>query len=442
MAYNVTATRDQSPYQGEYTQKADSVLFEYDTPLEHKWCIERMPKRLTPQNNSYRAKGNNLILIDIPNDHVYNFKNSMLYFTSILSGAGGTYIRQQQGSWNLFSRIRHLANNKLVEEIVDYGDVYDLHWVFEGDQQVETSLGTDLLGIETQANRNAWGANPAGTTFAVPITLGFLTAGLFPAKFMKERHQLEITIQDPLISLESDKAGLDVVITDIRWTCDAIKDGNCKLNNFGKSYDPTGFEANIKSYVESGNFRVQYPCTDIFQNNVFSVNHDLVISQRANAVTEMLTVHRDDNNRANPLVNDRGMTYPKLALASYQWKLNGAYFPDIPVDTTGDGINGYHYYIQWANKWEFSGFDTDLPQEPNVDLEEFNLDAFIMVADLRPSHERKFIGVISTNDYNVDPQINVKYSVPPPAGFVAVHFIRYSAIASLDPITTKVNIEY
>lgn len=437
MAYNISARRDPSDFKA-HGETRDSILFQYDQPLNYKWNIERTPKQLIPQQNEYSAKGNNVILFDIPNDHIYDFSTSSLEFTSRLVGTGGTYIRQHQGSWNLFSRMRHLANNKKVEEKSDYGDTYNLKWVFEADPATESSIGTNLYGIQTQAARNAWGASVTGTVFNTPVDMGFLRAGPFGAKFLKERHQLEITIQDPLVCLETDKTALNIFISNIKWNCYVMKDSLSRRNDFGAHQDGGGFEATIRSYIESGNLCVQYDSIDTFQNNAFAVMHDWVVSHRAEGVKGIYTIFRNDNDRANPLINNKLMSFPKHGVTSFQARYNGSYLPDRPCDCVGDAREAYHYYLNWVNSAKMAGFDTDLPDNPNVSLPDFNDNEFIIVSNLQPTNEKGFIGTISTLDHNMDVQLNVKFSAPPPAGTVAIHYIRYTTIAKIQRETTAV----
>lgn len=429
MAYNTTITRDSNDL-FNLSEFAESELFKYKTPKKYKWPVERDPKRLIPQQNEYRAKGNNVITFDIPNDHIYDFSESMIHFDVRIVSTGGTYRRIHNGTWNLFSRVRHLANNRKIEEKVDYGDIYSVEWVFQGDEDMESTMGVDLLGIETQATRNIWGAS-AGKRLATPLNVGFLTAGLFPAKFLTERHQLELYIQDPLLCLETDGTAPDIFISNIRWHCHILKDSLNSRNRFGQSVDHDGFEANIKGYVESGNFMVHYNSWETFQNPIFSVNHDLVISHRAAALSEILTIYRNENDRSNTLVNDKLMTFPKLDTTSYQFRINGAYFPDIAVDCTGDALDAYHHYLHWVNAWKLGGFDTDMPDNPNVTLDGFNTTEFIIAADFKPSCEKKFIATLPTIHHNQDPQLNIKFSVPPPAGMVAIHLMKFTTIAKI-----------
>lgn len=441
MAYAITAGASDPNSYFAAADSAESKLFKNDTPIKYKWPVERTATRLTPLQNTYNAKGNSIITFDIPNDAVYDFRQAMLVFTVFLKGTGGTYIRMANGTWNLFTRARHLANNRKVEEKYDYGDVYSLRWNFEGDSALESTVGVDLLGIDLQSTRNGWGADPNGHQFACPFDLGFLTAGLFPSRFMKERHQIELHIQDPLVSLESDKSALDVQISNIFLYCHLVKDSKNSRNNYGQTQDNNGFEAMMKAYVDSGSYMVQYDSWDTFQSNVFSVNHDLVISNRSESLKGIFTVFRNDNDRANALVNDKLMSYPKLSITSWQFKLNGGYTPDIPVDCTANAIDSYHHYLYWVNSWVLGGFLDGEAFDPNVDLVEYNANSFIIVLDLMPTSEPNFIGVISTVTWNVDPQLNVKFSVPPPAGYVAVHYIKKTSIGCIEAGSTRINIQ-
>ncbi len=438
-AYNTSAARDPENF-ADNAEYERSDVFRYPRPKRPEFNVDRLPRRLTPQQNEYRAKGNNVIVFDIPNDAIYDMSEAMLYFNVRIIRTGGTYGRIANGAWNLFSRVRHLANNRKVEEKIDYGDIFSVEWVYESDNDIESTLGVDLFGIGTQATRNTWGADPNGKNLASPMKIGFITAGMFPAKFLKERQQLEIYIQDPLICLESDGASLDISISNIRLQTFIVKDSLTTKNKFGKSVDSSGYEASLKAFIESGQFCVAYDSWETFQNQVFSVNHDLVISHRAEAVKLFLTYFRNENDRANPLVNDKLMTYPKNNITSYQFKFNSAYYPEIPIDCSGDGLEAYHQYLHWVNSYKLGGFVEDQVDNPNVTLGNFNSSEFLIVADLTVSPEKKFIGTISTLDHNVDPQLNVKFSAPPPAGTVAMHLIKFSTIAKIDPSTTRIYI--
>lgn len=437
MTTYLSAARDPSNYFNNAVPE-DSMDFKYDTPKTQKYRIERVPRRLTPQNNSYSARGNEIIVFDLPNDAIYDFRESMVFMQIMFTGVGGTYRRPANGTWNLLRRIRHIANNRKVEESDNYGDVYTLKWIFEADPNTESQIGVDLLGINTQLTRNTWGADPIGVEFAIPINLGFLQSGYFPAKFLKERHQVELHLQDPNICIESDQTSLNFTTFNIRWHTFVVKDSNTAINRFGAGVDSEGFESQLKAYVESGNYQVSYDSWETFQNNVFAVNHDLVISHRAEAVKEIWTGFANINNRSNPLINDRLWDFPKLNIISWQFKMNGYYIPDIQVDCTGNAIDSYHHYIHTVNGWDVAGFENDLVDDPNVNLDDYNDLAFVIALDLKATKERKFIGSVSTLDHNTDPQLNVKFSVPPPAGYIARHYISYTTIAKIEAGTTRI----
>lgn len=437
MAYQMSGIPEDDDYI-RYSRPTKSEIFEFNTPERYMFPVERVPRRLTPQMQEYRAKGNAVITFDIPNDAILHLKKAMLFFNMRLTKVGGTYVRMHSGVWNAITRLRHLANNRKVEEVVDYNDVTNLQWRFHSDPDTESTLGQDLYGIETQAQRNIWGADPLGQRFACPIRLGMLTSGPFPGKFLKERHQLEIHINDPLACVETDGASPDIIISDIRLYVDVLKDALTPRNSYGRYTDSKGFEQTLKDLVESGDLQVHYDSWDTFQNQVFGVNHDLVIGHRAKGLKEFVGIFRNDTARFDTTVNDRLDTYPKLNLSSFQWRINGAYFPDIPVECTGRAEEAYQKYLDSANALKFVGFIQDMVDNPNVTLDDFNLDSFGIFANMRPSSEHAKIGTISTLNNAIDPQINVKFTVAPPAGHVLVIFSCYTTIAHYEAGTTRV----
>lgn len=438
MAYKIGATRDPEPF-SQYSKPGESKLFQYQTPEHYNFFVEKTPKFINAMQQEYRARGNNIITFIIPNHSNWDWTDSMLTFNVRLTGTPGTYIRVHQGIWNVIARVRHTANNKKVEEMYDFNKIHNFKWVFEGDTETEASIGTDFLGIGTQATRNGWGAAAAGTVFGCPTGLGFMNAGIFPAKYLKEEHRIEFYINDPTYCLETDYTGLDIIISDIQWHAHVVTDAPTGRNAFGKAQDSLGFEAYLQRYVESGQFRVAYDSYETHQNPLLGVNQDLVISHRAEAVKEIASFVINQTNLANPLINDRLMTWEKLTMTSYQYRMNGAYIPEVPVDCTADAKEAYWYYVRWVNSWKSAGFKPDVVDNPNVTLNDFNNGHFIVLLNVRPStDENHFVGTVSTVDHNTDPQLNIKFSVPPAAGYIAEHFIRFTTIAQVEAGTTKI----
>ncbi len=389
-------------------------------------------------NGTYNAKSNNKIRIDIPNTDIWNFQNGWFAADLTLSSDGTptdgnpAYLRMVQGSWNAFERIRHLSNLSPIEEMYPYWQLYTFQWVFEQSETIEQSFHEEL-GIGTQAERNAWGT--ITKRFIFPIDLGWISSGPFPAKYINATQSLEFFLSSPSQFIESNCGNLNFTFSNVE--IHAYKMTN-KFPNVINEFRGTSWEEGFARFVRSGTYEVMLDYFDWYQNTPISQQGDYLIPVKTAAIQGIYTVFGNVQNIANPLINDRIITFPKLSIDQFQLKIFSKLYPDQPVDCRNEGFQPYQFYLNFVNAWTINAFPGESPDQPDaineapVKLAEFNTDAWTAICDFRSTRKVPSINPIFNADNTTgDIRLTLRFSAAVPSGTCTYHIVRSSSIFGL-----------
>ncbi len=418
--------------------EADTSEYRVNTP-KMGITVYNEPYYWNPiDNGTYSARSNNRIRIDIPNTDIWNFQNGWLAADLTLSSDGiptdgnPAYLRMGNGSWNAFERVRHLSNLSPIEEMYPYWSLYSFQWIFEQSEIIEQSFHTEL-GIGTQASRNTWGA--ITKRFIFPLDLGWISAGPFPAKYVNATQSVEFFLADPNQFIESNCGNLNFVLSNVEMH--AFKMTN-KFPNLVNEYRGTSWEEGFARFVRSGSYEVMLDYFDWYQNTPIAQQGDYLVPVKTAAIQSICTVFGNVLEISNPLINDRILTFPKLSVGQYQYKIFSKLYPEQPVDCRNEGFQPYQFYLNYVNAWTINGFPGAIPNSPDaineapVKLIEFNTDAFAMIADFRSTKKVSSINPIFNSDASTgEIRINIRFDAAVPAGTCTYHIVRSSSIFGL-----------
>lgn len=407
---------------GRYpTTKDDASTYTFDR-IETAEDVIRKDKVWYPESSgTFSSDGNKVIRFELPDLGCYDFQRSAMYMIITVEQTPALvdpYVRFPNGIWNIFNRVRHLDGAAPVEDRNDSNIIDSFWWLFQQDPTVAQSLGDSLLGFGTETERSARAI--AGTTeskqYAIPYPLNFLTSGIMPLrKFLKQ--YVEFYLAPPNTYIETNGTNTVVRVTGVEWHFSQIE---------GDAY-----VRRLENDVDSGRFQVSFDGWQLFQNANLTVNNNLVISHRSRAFKGVFTKFRQGNELNDTSVNQKFWTHPKLGCIDYQYRILGDLWPELPVDCRGKGHRNYIDYLKWTNTWHANAHSKDAP---NVDIVEFNDTAFVVMGDFtndpRTIEKPWVINNISTSKMNTDLQLNVRFDVPPPAGYVADHLINYSIMVT------------
>ncbi len=403
--------------------------------------ILRSNKRLQAQETRYATNGNNIITYDFPNSKPIDFRKGYLMFDLVITTTGGTYKRLAQGAWCFINKIRIIFGS-MEDEIQYYNRLYSFLWNRGVDADVQATIGMDLLGVGTQAQRNAFGASATGTSYVVPFYHGMFRQGIIPMNALStgtngQLLRVEFTMDNPLNFVETDGLNPQVFLNNLRWHYTEI------------SSPDLAFEREMIRLVQSGSYKIGYETWSVYQNPVITSAPDLIIQWKGSALNEIVSIFVDGNSLANTLVNDKFTTWrknlpnppgPDVLLLSYQHCVNEVWMPVEAVDCTGNAYRAYMEYLEDMGLWSLDGFV--LFAAP-IELDTFNLDQFMITLNLRSvptciTDNSEHFNNISTSTSTSNTLLRLQFGAPPPVQTVIFHMVSNNVLLCATPNGTLV----
>jgi len=382
---------------------------------------------MNPTNNQNFTTGNNDVMrFRFPNSEPIDPRRMYLLVDVTINTTGGTYKRLAFGSWSWIEKVRIHASNETIEEEMYFNIDYSAIFTLMSNPDYTDSLGPEMLGIGTPAQRSADGA--VTTRYCVPILLGYFTTGVLPLHCVKTHYQeLEIYLANAATFVETDGTNPSVTISN----ADLHYDGIC-------SWDGS-YERSLATMFDKGEFQVFFPCWTSFQNNLINQISDLVISNRQESVNAIITWMKNVGNVTTTTVDDKFITFPKNAAFSYQAKLGSKLIPEEEIEAQGRAFPAYLIYLNWMRMWKVGGIPQENSRWPdirqsavNINNASFNINDFFMVLDFMSSPGKDLVNNFSTEGCN-DIIFKLKLNALPPAQTATYHLVSYNKIVQFLP---------
>lgn len=401
--------------------------------------VTRREKVLRPRDNMNSSNGNNIIHFDLPAETM-DLRTGFLLATLTITKTGGTYARLAQGSWCWIDYLRVCAGGGYDDRIQYYGRWYSMLWNTTISHDVQSTIGQDLLGLGSQATRNAYGADTNGTQYVIPVRCGILNQGFLPLKNLctptnGQSIFVEFVIDNPSNFIETDGTNPQITISNCRWSYEQLSGDVDRFT--GRDI----FESAIAMEVATG-LVLGYKHWSVYQQPVINSSNDIPINSKVSSLNAILTTIVDGSNLNNPAVNDKYTTWPKIlsngaTYTTFQWQINNTWIPFEPVDCTGDAIRAYMHLLKFQGVWESKGI---MVFAGPVTLESFNDDQFVIVGDFYSAgrniwrlqeEEYQFndLNIFTSQTY---PLLRVEMSAPPPAQTIAYNYVHHNVIVTVD----------
>jgi hypothetical protein len=334
--------------------------------------VYKLPKRgltgsrtmvkLRPENQTYTSNQNKQIRFLLPNNTIFDFRYAYLEFTFSIAATGGSYYRIAQGIWSMFQRLRIRYGSVDIEDSREWGRLFS--WLFQiaVPNLVATNLGVTDMGIGTQAQRNAQGGNNSGTTCTVymPIWSGIFNSIFVPFQALAGGLWMELFLDDAVNFVETDGTNPIVTVSNLILHCERLD-----LDN--------DYQKKVISYVRANGFEFAYNAWDCYQNSLNTgTQQQITINNKSSSVNAYVNYFRLTTSIANPLVNDKYVTFPyqPLGLLQYNILINSNVYPDEPILINVSGNGGAHGYeaaqmmYRYLNKWKTNAMIAIAPPVP------------------------------------------------------------------------------
>lgn len=389
--------------------------------------INRDEEILRPLSSNYSTNGDNVLRFILPKKNI-DLRDGYLRLSVILRKTGGTYIRLHQMAASIINKIKWSFGT--VEKSNEYWNRMQLFKYATGTlPDVVQTIGQDLLGFGTQADRNTWGATT--TEYTIPLDVGIFLQGSLPLGFLQRECDffLELTLENALWCCETDGTNPEIEIVNPRIFYHAIssKDGS--------------YEAGLRKDIQSGQLQLAYSDWATYQSAVENNIIEARINWSGNSLAAIVSYFFDQSTLSNPLINNKFLDWFKTmtngtTVQDYQLQLrDGDWVPAEAISCVGNAGRAYHTMLDWQGVWDGDG--RCVAPAP-IDLESFNLDQFIMTNNLtmvpKDYYNRRMVfNQLSTMSSANNTLLRVNLTGVPTASMVLYHFVNYGVLFSVTP---------
>lgn len=390
--------------------------------------VSRMEKRLQAVNGDYNTSSANTVRFDFPNEHPIDFRGGYIMFEIVVQATGGTYKRLAQGAFSCIEKVELLFGNSQ-DEIHYYNRIYNFLWNMGIDATVQSTIGYDLLGYGLQSDRNGWGASVSGTSYVLPFLHGMIRQGIMPMHALSKQGQTQLLninffLANAAFFVETDGTNPQIQILNLRWHYDEVR--SC-----GRRY-----ECELARIVESGAFHIGFQTFALYQTPLLLANPaELAMNWKGNAINWFAAILNDASTTANPLVNDKMITWPRTftngaSVTSYQIGINSEWLPIEPIDCMGDAYRAYVTYLKMIGVWKIDA--RNIKFAAPISLTSFNNSQFLMCMDLRAIprawlNDNEMFNNVNTLASTTTTLWKIYLSNPgPPANALVYFFISYN----------------
>lgn len=377
----------------------------------------RQEVKLPPESSTYSTNSNKIIRFFFNNSDIIDFSRGGVAFDITITAPGATYVRVAQGIWSIFNRVKILCGGRELEDIREYNLVHS--FLFETTREPDTGavLGS-TYGFGTQFQRNLWGST-ASKDFTMPLLCGLFLSGPLPLEIFTKKLQLELWLEDPTACLESDCPNpSQMVIT---------------LTNINLHYETLDIaQPTRSSFISNAMANGQYP----FKSFVYYIQAmtgataDYAIPHASAGIDAFINLMLNSNDRTNPLVNDKFLTWNKNDVFETTLKINNKFYPIEPAIALDDQQQ-YIMYLRWQDKWKFGGV---YHNPPTISFEDFNTDRFVILYQLEAYPNEMLVNNLTTENAGNNVFLRIKMSAPP-VNQSLVTLVQVSKIIDLNGTT-------
>jgi len=388
--------------------------------------MRRDEEILRPLSSNYSTAGDNVIRFVLPKKNI-DFRQGHLSISVRITTVGSTYQRLcQGGAMSCINKIRWAVGS--VEETTEYYNrIQNMLYNSGVPPDVISTVGQDLLGYGTQAERNAYGTGV--TEYSVPVNIGIFNQGALPLAYLERDCDfiVEFYMENPLWVVESDGTSPVIEFINVRWHYHAL----CSSDG--------SYESGVQSDVASGKLQLAYGNWAAYQS---AVNNNIVearINWNGNSLASIINYFFDQSSLSDMTVNDKFTTWIKTftngtTIQDFQLQLkDGMWVPSEAIICSGSGNRAFHTYLDWKGLWNG---DAESTKPSPIDLDSFNQDQFLMVNNLTivPTDykERRFLfNQLSTMTSSNNTLLRVNLTGVPPAQIVVYHFVNYGCLLNV-----------
>jgi hypothetical protein len=355
-------------FSSEETYIPQSVKF---TNIKNALPAKRTPVIIRAEQQAYSSNQNKKMRINLPSNTLYDTRNGYIKFDISISTTGGTYKRIHWNSGSILNRLRVIAGAAEIEGVIDYNRIVNIVNEQYITAQVTASMSGQEMGFGTEVERNALGAT--NSTMGCYLFSGVFGTELLPFDNIGTGVTLELWLEDGTACVETDGANPVINITNLEFHIERL-DLEASYRSYIKSYVArNGLKIGYHTYARYVNAMTTGPRQD------FQILHK---SSSMNGIANIFVLSTDINNTT---VNNRFLNWPRLGMTQTQMQINGAIFPDEPIDTqAANALIPYQMYCRWINRWKLDG---NVTIKPPLSHKAFSDNRYVQMDDFEPYPE-------------------------------------------------------
>jgi hypothetical protein len=272
----------------------------------------------TPSNQKFN--------ISLSSNLLYNNRDAILCFgATCTSTVAADLPFFQKGIWNWINRIRVLAGSIVLMDQLDKNTFTSTQYRFARSANFDASVGQALCGIDSIAQRTAWGLN--GQTYGIYLNIPLLTSEFIDMRRFQGPLTIEFYLAAASVAL-STGSGLAPAGT-LNYTITNPRIRTMEMN----------YQDDIRQMV-NGISRIYYPYTNY---KLFSTviptgtsNFQYQIPVKVQGVRSIIGFLRYSSDLNNPASTDYlTSSFQNAGVVQYQLKIDNNYFPPQAMATGG-----------------------------------------------------------------------------------------------------------
>ncbi len=359
--------------------------------------VSRNPVKRRAEQTTYSTQSNNEVIIQFPNDSIYDARRGYITFDLAIVTTGGTYKRIAEGIWSIWYRIRTLLGFEL-ENFYEYNRLYSIFWDAINDARQSQAVARLIMGIGTPTERNILGATTSH--YMMPLLSGFFDQDVLPLNFINNTVQLYMNLGEASTFVETDGTNPIVTVSNVIFHYERILAGPEYVDRIRSTMAVNGLRLGFDTY----NYYTQILPIGAMSTNTITINH------KSASIKHFISVFTKANEVSNTTVNDKFRTWLKKT-NQWQLRLNSILYPEEPVSYNDPlSIEAYMVYVNWLNKWNLSGKLTFEP--PPITQQEFSADKFLLIVDINGyPMDKDVINPVGNDAVSIQMQLDVNIPV-------------------------------
>ena len=300
-----------------------------------------------------------------------------------------------------------------VQEQKNYNLLQNILWSATKFSEFETGYGNMLYGVGTFDQRVTWST---GRRYAIPLMASLFGTKSLPLAFTPGTMQIELHTETPTFCTE--------------FTGAAPSNVSYTLKNFRWMYDvfrlPKAVHDMIEMKVEHGESALFFNEYEHYIDTITSARHTINITERAQSISEVIIVLREDQASTAAETLDRFLLWQDFDLSNFQIKIGDVY---IPAQQTRRFSATNNTELYWNYQKALGNFSSTMGTLKDAGItNRYETDKFLIWFNFDPHKHEDLIGGKNTSKNSTPINLELTFGAAPANNLRADVFVNTARV--------------